>query len=193
MDLSTIRVRSFIIGLIVLGVVILLISFGVTRLYQSVTKSGTVQETATNKIVTASPKPSGQALGQQTKATPTPATQSAAKPNVTTQPAAGSETQEVKNPGITIENIQAGSKLNSPLSVNGRANVTGKVILEVKDQNGKTLSSTQVDGCLGTDACPFQANLSFEKPITETGTLIVYNRTADGQQLYRKSIPVNFN
>lgn len=185
MDLSQFKVRSFIIGVIALGAIVTLASLGISRIYKNYVKPG--QNTVVVTIPTPTPTPTPTniqgAATQQTQGGQAPAT----------QPSTGSDTVEVKNPGVYINNVSAGDTIATPVTVNGRANVTNsKIRIEIWDQNGTILASSEATACLWYDACPFTATLYFNSPSTKSGRLVVYNPADDGSKLYLLQIPVSF-
>lgn len=143
------------------------------------------------KLPVAVQSPSPKASGFKaitTTPTPTP------KSIVSNQPQTGSDTAEIKNIGVTIENVFSGETITSPITVKGKANVfEGQVILEIKDYNGNVLGKSTATACMGLDACPFEATIKFSKSSTPYGTLEAYAPSVkDGSKLYTQSVIVNF-
>ncbi|MBI3342302.1 hypothetical protein HY024_04220 [Candidatus Curtissbacteria bacterium] len=209
MDLSQFKVRSFIIGIIALGVLVIIISFAINQIFKAFVKPAAEKPVAiasttpypTNypgatatPTIGATPRP-----GQSPTPAPTPTPAASATPaagttkgGIAMNPTTGSDDIEVKNPGISIDNVQSGDKVNSPLNVNGRANVSNsKVVVEVLNNAGNVVASNQVTGCVGYDACPFTTTLSFEKN-TSGGWLHAYNPSDNGDRLYEVRIPIDF-
>lgn len=202
MELSQFKIRSFIIGIIALGLLITLVSFGISQIYKTFVKSpqdkaaivisttplpGTSPRSSTTPGKSPTPNP------KQTpapSATPTPASSGT---NVANQPTTGSDELEIRNPGISIDNVQAGDTVNTGITISGRANVTNtKVVIEIKDNDGKVLGAGNTTGCIGYDACPFSTTINFEKAQSKTGILFAYNPGDNGTRLYEVQIPVNF-
>lgn len=199
MDLSQFKIRSFIIGIIALGAVITIVSLGISQIYKNVTKGQSAQKTVI--VGSPTPIPSASATPSPQRATanlrPTPSSvqgqQSQSSQAPPAQPGTGSNTIEVKNEGIYVDNIKSGAAISSPVTVSGRANVTNsKVRIEVRDQNGVILGAAQATACLGYDACAFSATINFDTPSGRSGSIAVYNPADDGAKLYFQQIPVNF-
>ena len=126
-------------------------------------------------------------------ASPTPQVQGT-KTAPNSQPETGTNTQDVKNIGISVTSPQTSTIISSPVLVVGRANVfEGKVIILVKDSNGNLLGQGNATACMGYDACPFEATVYFNQPSTSTGTIEVYNPSGvDGSPKYLQQILIRF-
>ena len=124
----------------------------------------------------------------------TPAPQTSTGPQVNEQPQSGSDTVEVKNIGIKVDQPEGSSIISSPLTVSGSANVfEGKIIINILDSTGHVLGSSQATACMSYDACPFQTSINFATPATGTGTIEIYNPSGvDGSPHYLQSILVRF-
>lgn len=197
MDLSQFKVRTFIIGIIALGLLVLVASFGINLIYKRV-----VSQTNENPIVSTFSTPTPVAGASTTPAsprvTPSPLTQTPLpttppRPGtIAQQPSTGPDDVEVSGAGIKLVSPVAGATLSSPANISGEANVMdGKVAIEARDDNGNVIGKATATACLGTKPCPFSASLRFDKTTTG-GTLEVYNPRFDGTKLYLYSIPVNF-
>lgn len=199
MELSQFKIRSFIIGIIALGLLITLVSFGISQIYKTFVKS------PDNKavVVSATPLPGtsprsstspGKSPTPNPKQTPAPpATPTSTSTTVANQPTTGSEELEIRNPGISIDNVQAGDTVSSGITIAGRANVTNtKVVIEIKDDDGRVLGSGSATGCVGYDACAFSTIINFEKSQNKTGILYAYNPSDNDTRFYEVQIPVNF-
>lgn len=110
------------------------------------------------------------------------------------QPQTGSDTQEIKNIGIEVNNPKQATIITSPLLVSGKANVfEGKVTILVKDADGNVLGQGNAIACMGYDACPFEAKVYFEKSSSAIGTVEVYSPSGlDGSPQYLQVIPIGF-
>lgn len=207
MDLSQFKVKSFVIGLIVLGILITLASWGISRLYMAYSSPNkpkiiTVSSaTPTSRIITSgtsTPRPITN-LNQTYTTTPTPTAKPAVVPQTTkggvaTQPNTGSDTVEVQNPGIAIYNPTKGSQTSNPLKIAGSGNVTSKTVtLQVLDQNRYVLGTTNAGVCYGTEACQFEAYIGFDQPQTTAGYLYAYTVNSLGQKTYEVLVPISFN
>lgn len=169
----------------ILAVIILIILFaGAYFIYQK----------QTGNIPTFEANPSASPESLITLPSPTPAPQSSAGPQVNEQPQSGSDTVEVKNIGIKVDQPEGSSIISSPLTVSGSANVfEGKIIINVLDSAGHVLGSSQTTACMGYDACPFQTSINFASPLTQAGTIEIYNPSGvDGSPHYLQSILVRF-
>ncbi|MDP2632278.1 MAG: Gmad2 immunoglobulin-like domain-containing protein [Candidatus Curtissbacteria bacterium] len=168
-----------------IAIAFVLIVFGAYQLFKS---------KLTKPVVEVSPvvisSPNGFQLLQSPS--PTPDVLSGTTPNI--QPAAGSDTVEIKNVGIYVDAPVADQKIISPLKVSGRANVfDGNVQIRVKDANGTILGSSSAIACLGIDACPFETSVAFTKPNTTAGSLELYSPNAtDGAEDYLQIIAIQF-
>lgn len=197
MDLSQFKIRSFIIGIIALGAIITIVSLGISQIYKSVTRSQSAQKTiivgspTPRPVASASPQKPAASFRQTTPPAQRQQGQISQPPSA--QPGTGSNTIEVKNEGITVDNVKADSLISSPVTVSGRANVTNsKVRIEILDQNGVVLGTAQTTACLWYDACPFSVTISFDTPSGRSGTIAVYSPANDSNKLYYHQIPVNF-
>lgn len=178
------RTKIVIAGVLTL-LIISLITFGVYRLIQNNVR----------KLPVAVQSPNANPSGfRAIIATPTPKTKTSPNSIAGSQPQTGSDTAEIKNIGISIENVFSGQTISSPLTVNGKANVfEGHVVLQIKDANGKVLGQSTATACMGLDACPFQSTITFSKPSTSYGTLETYSPSGkDGSKLYTQTVVVNF-
>ncbi len=194
MKLSQFKLKSFIIGIITLGLLITLVSFGISQIYKTFVKN---PEDKVAVVTNTTPLPNSSPRSSSTPTkSPVPSAASSTAPTsapVANQPQTGSDDLEIKNPGISIDNVEAGSTVYPGMEIAGRANVTNtKVVIEIKDNSGKVLSSAQTTGCIGYDACPFKVNINFEKPQTGAGMLYAYNPSDNGARFYEVEIPVNF-
>lgn len=110
------------------------------------------------------------------------------------QPQSGSDTVEVKNVGIYVYLPSQNQQISSPVKVTGRANVfDGNVQIRIKDANGNLLGQGSATACLGTDACPFEASITFSKTTTSSGTAELYSpNTVNGSEDYLQIIQVQF-
>ncbi len=123
-----------------------------------------------------------------------PSQEETSKQNVPgAQPETGSNTAEVKNLGINLETPEAASLITSPVAVAGRANVeSGQVTIRLKDANSQVLGESTVSACFGLDSCPFQGQISFSTPDSQTG-IIELSTNYDGQIQYLQNILVRFH
>lgn len=109
------------------------------------------------------------------------------------QPDTGSNTAQVQNLGINLQTPEAASLITSPVVVAGRANVeSGQVVIRLKDANGQVLGESTVNACFGLDSCPFEGQISFSTPDSQTG-IIEPSSTNDGQIQYLQNILVRFH
>lgn len=166
-------------------IVFILIVIGAYQLFKNKLTKPPVE---VSEVATASPN--GFQLPQSPS--PTPNVLAGTTPNI--QPAAGSDTVEIKNIGIYVEVPIADQKVISGQKVSGRANVfLGNIQIRVKDANGTILGKGSATACLGTDACPFETSVTFAKPNTTAGTLELYSPNAtDGAEDYLQIIAVQF-
>ena len=159
-----------------------LIVFGVFQLYKNKVRDSASSSPIpiTSPSITAVVSPS-----------PTPLVMGTIPSN---QPAAGSDTVEIKNVGIYVDSPQKNQLVLSPQKVSGKANVfEGNVQIRILDANGNILAKGSATACLGTDACPFETTVTFKKPTTSTGSIELYSPNAvDGAEDYLQSIPIIF-
>lgn len=91
------------------------------------------------------------------------------------QPQAGADTASV-NLGIEITAPDGNSPVSSPVKIKGLANVPEEsVIVEIKDNNGNVLGSSQASACFDSHPCPFEASVIFASSAGDWGTLEVYS------------------
>lgn len=188
-----------------MGVLITLASWGISRLYVAYSRPGNAKvvtvtsPTPTSQISTATSIPRPLTIQNRPAATATPKPIATAVPQTTkgglaVQPNTGSETTEVQNPGINIYSPTSGTQASYPLKVTGSGNVTSKVVtLEVLDQNGYVLGTTDAAACYGTEACQFEASIYYTHPTTTTGYLYAYTINSLGQKAYEVLVPLSFN
>ena len=94
-------------------------------------------------------------------------------PNV--QPQAGEDTASV-DLGVEITAPYGKSQISSPLKIKGLANVPEEsVIIEIKDNNGNVLGTSQSSACFDSHPCPFEASIVFESSAGDFGTLEVHS------------------
>jgi len=139
----------------------------------------------------------GESLSPEALATISPSASPLANlqnPPPAEQPSSGSDTVEVKNIGIKVENPHASTVVSPPLTVSGSANVfEGNVIVNVKDASGKILGSGRATACMGYDACPFEVKIDFQKSTSSAGIIEVYSPSGlDGSPQYLQQILVRF-
>ncbi|OGD86988.1 hypothetical protein A2870_04425 [Candidatus Curtissbacteria bacterium RIFCSPHIGHO2_01_FULL_41_11] len=110
------------------------------------------------------------------------------------QPAAGTDTVEIKNIGIYVDAPKTNQKVISPLQIEGFANVTNGIVqIRIKDSGGNILGTGDAKACLGTDACPFKTSFIFTKSKTPEGTLELYSlNSTTGAEDYLQIIPIKF-
>lgn len=173
---------SLYVGLVVVLIFALGI-YGVFKLYQKRVTSQTI-----------SPTPTPQSFG--TLPSPAPATtpiQAANPPQ--TLPAAGSQTQEIKNVGIIVNVPKNGQVINPFLLVSGTANITSQTVqIRIKNSIGEVLGQGLAKACLSTNGCPFEVSVNFTKAITQTGTVEIYSENVvNSQEEYLQTIPVRFS
>jgi len=204
MDLSQFKVRSFVIGLIVLGVLITFASWGISRLYSAYSNPGkpkvvTITSTPTTSTSQASlPISSSKPVITQNRpsATPTPspaAAQQTTKGGIATQPNTGSDDVVVQNPGIVIYTPANGDTASNPLKVTGSGNVTSKQItLQVLDKDGYVLGTANTNVCYGINACQFETYVAYNTPKTAEGYLYAFTINSLGEKAYETVIPISF-
>jgi hypothetical protein len=102
---------------------------------------------------------------------------------------------------IRVSNVSTNQMLTSPFTVKGEARGSwyseAVFPIELLDGNGKRIILTQAraDGdWMTTNFVPFSATLSFAKPKTATGTLILHNDNPSGlpENAFELRIPVRF-
>lgn len=162
--------KSFYIGLVAISVLIL-ITVGVFQIYQRRISQNGVE------IIPSSQEAQKTDFGSlNNQSTPSPAILGTNDNAPQVQPESGSNTLNIQNPGITVTNPVPNSKITSPLTVNGQANVLGNnVYIEVKDSNGNVLAKGSAVACFGYNSCPFETSVAFKKPQTPNGTVEVYS------------------
>jgi len=173
--------------IILLVIVFVLAVAGIYYLYQT-----QVNKNKDNLLPYPSPGSSFESL---TPPSPTPGASPVGSKNPPQiQPESGSNTLQVKNIGIQVANPQASTKISSPLTVSGFANVfEGKVVILLKDSNGKVLGESQATACMGYDACAFETTINFQPSQTQAGSIEVYNPSGvDGSPHYLQQILVRF-
>ncbi len=210
MELSQFKIRSFVIGLIVLGVIITLASWGISRIYNSYkdqSQTATIVEVTnptpaslTNRA-TGLPTPANrqsqiQNVPSTTRPNPTPRPTSVpqtSKGGLTSQPKTGSDTIQIQNPGIVITSPTSGITVTNPMQVTGTGNVTSRVItLQILDQDGFLIGTTNVNVCYGVEACQFETLINFASPSTSTGYLYAYTINSLGEKAYETLVPLSF-
>lgn len=164
-------------------IVAILVGAGVWAIYKA--------QTSTINIETSTEETPKSGFGQATPSA-TPKVQGATPPP--NQPSTGSDELEIKNAGIQITNPTNGQLIASPIKITGTANVTSQiVIIRIKDPNGTTLGQGQATACVGLDACPFEALITFSAPSGKSGQVEVYSpSTIDNSPTYLQTIPVTF-
>lgn len=174
------NVRSFIVGLVVL---ILLFAGGIYAYQRS------IKPTILKRNAQASPTPAK--FNAVASPTPSPTAQVNQATNVAIAPSTGSDPQNI---GISIQSPKPQSKITSPVTITGRANVEDAVVnLVVLDANRMVLGSSKVFTCMAEDACPFTQSVSFTAPLTTNGTIELYaNATTNNPQPNLQVINVNF-
>jgi hypothetical protein len=203
MDLSQFKVRSFVIGLIVLGVLITLASWGISKIYTYYSNSAgnpkvvTISNpTPTSRISLATSNPTPGTVQNKAFATPTPRptiVPQTTKGGVAAQPNTGSDEVQVQNPGIVIYTPVNDDTASDPIKVTGSGNVTSKKItLQVLDKDGYVLGTTDTNVCYGIDACQFETYISYAHPMTTKGYLYAFTINSLGQKVYETIIPVTF-
>ncbi|MCR4324308.1 MAG: Gmad2 immunoglobulin-like domain-containing protein [Candidatus Curtissbacteria bacterium] len=180
------NVRSFQVGLVVIAILILA-SIGVFQLFRSRVLNKPKSPTPT-PLVVATPSPTG-GFGNMVSPTPIAGT------TPPSQPATGSDTQEVRNVGITVNLPLSKSVVSSPVKVSGQANVfEGNVQIRVKDAKGNILGLGSATACMDYDACPFEASVVFEPSTTSTGTVEVFSPSGhDGSSQHLQIVHIKFN
>ncbi len=102
---------------------------------------------------------------------------------------------------IRVTSVKPNAQIQSPLKVTGTARgnwyFEASFPIKLVDANGKVLiqSPAQADGeWMTTEFVPFEATLTFQKPATKTGTLIIMNSNASGDPArdMKLEIPVTF-
>ncbi len=173
--------------LAILFIIIFVIALlGAFFIYKNQTKlTSTEASPSPEAVLTAPPLPS---------TSPSPAPQGASANAPAAQPESGSNTVEIKNEGIKVDSPKASSIVTSPLTIAGSANVFGgKVVINIKDANGRILGSTQATACMGYDACSFTTTVDFKKSATQAGIIEVYNPSGtDGSPHYLQQILIRF-
>lgn len=111
---------------------------------------------------------------------------------VSVQPQTGSQNADI-NLGIAVTLPKSGDLISSPVKVSGFANLLSyQVAILVKDANGKILGESKAAACLDTEACPFEASITFPKPTSTTGSIEVYSPSGVEGESYRQIVAVNF-
>lgn len=102
---------------------------------------------------------------------------------------------------ITVDEPLPGSTVSSPVSISGKARGSwffeASAPVEVKDSVGNIVGRGTIAAqgdWQTTEYVPFTAKLSFTKPATKTGTLILKNDNPSGDPARQKTleIPVSF-
>lgn len=127
--------------------------------------------------------------------TPSPSSITKTTSQVTRQPDSGASNTLIKKVGITIIEPQEYSFASSPIVVRGYANVfEGQVTIKLVDAQGDVLATTQAKGCMGEEACLFEALLMFTKPQSNAGTLQTFSTSAkDGSVENLQEVAITFN
>jgi len=108
----------------------------------------------------------------------------------------------VANDKIKIDFPLPGAEIGSPITIKGEARGPWyfEAVFPVKiiDGNGKQLGAAQARAqgeWTTTDFVPFEATLTFDKPTTPTGTLILENDNPSGLPQFADSVsvPVKFS
>lgn len=88
---------------------------------------------------------------------------------------------------ITITNPEPNQVIKSPLEISGKAPgnwfFEGQAPVKLTDENGKTIAEGQIktqDDWMTTNLVPFIGKLTFEKPKTDTGILVLQNDNPSG-------------
>jgi len=168
--------------------VLILAAAGVYSIYKTQTA-----DTPITAIASASPIATG--FPTQSPSSKPAIAQNQNTANAQNQPATGPEDGlEIKNEGIQINSPAQSTAISSPAKITGKANVTSqKVTILVLDTNGNLLGQGQASACVGLDACPFEASITFTKPTTTTGKIVLYAPSQiDNSPTYATSIPVTF-
>lgn len=127
-----------------------------------------------------------------TRGTSTPP---AATTTATSSPASGNENL------IRVTNIAANQEITSPLTIRGEARgnwyFEASFPVELRDGNGKLIAQVPAQAIgewMTTEFVPFSVALTFAKPTTATGTLILHNDNPSGLPENDRwiSIPVRF-
>ena len=106
-----------------------------------------------------------------------------------------------KAPAVTITSPRPGELLTSPLTITGEARgwyFEGSFPVELKDANGATLATGQATAqsdWTTAEPVPFKAVLTFAKPATASGILILKKDNPSGLPANddQASFPVQFN
>lgn len=102
---------------------------------------------------------------------------------------------------IRVTNISAGERVTSPLTVEGQARggwyFEASFPVELRDGNGKLIAQMPAQALgewMTPEFVPFKAVLTFAKPTTSTGTLILHNDNPSGLPENDRwiSVPVRF-
>ncbi len=102
---------------------------------------------------------------------------------------------------ITLTSPLRDSKISSPLTVSGVTSgnwfFEGTFPVHLLDANGKEIASGQARAqgdWMTTELVPFNASITFKRPSTPTGTLVIENDNPSGKpELSKKmSVPVRF-
>jgi hypothetical protein len=103
---------------------------------------------------------------------------------------------------IRVANVSSNQVVKSPLTVTGEARgnwyFEASFPVELIDGNGKVLISAPAQAksdWMTTDFVPFSVTLSFAKPTTATGTLVLHNDNPSGlpENAFELRIPVRFS
>ena len=142
-------------------------------------------------------------IAQKSSPTPTPSpktgfAQIASLPSppdvLGAQPATGiGDSQDTDN-GIIILNPTQRETIYSPLKISGWSKIAdGKIIAQVLDQNGQILGQENLVTCSDFEACPFKADIIFEKSATKTGLIeLSTESTASTSPGYSQTVVVQF-
>lgn len=161
--------------------IVIVIALGAMAIYGVYKKQSTIPD-----VLPSPPASSINGFGS----TPSPKS----SPPFTTQPQTGITDTPLKDLGIFVSNPDFNTKVSSPLTVKGIANVyEGRVLIRVKDGSGNILAAESATACMGTSGCPFEAIIQFEKPQTPSGTIELFTPSpVDGSEEDLEIIPVTF-
>lgn len=118
-------------------------------------------------------------------------------------PTTGDNTEEpsTNHPLITVVSPQPNQNISSPLTISGEARgnwyFEATFPVSIEDANGNQLAegyATAQGDWMTTEFIPFTAQLTFSKPATKTGKLILKKSNASGlpENDDQIEIPVNF-
>ena len=110
-------------------------------------------------------------------------------------------TEVPTNPLISVESPKAGETVSSPLVITGQARgywyFEASFPVELLDANGQRIANniaTAQDEWMTEEFVPFKAELTFDKPTTATGSLVLHKDNPSGMPENEDSItiPVKF-